>query len=185
MKQSKNVPGWARKDYLTGLANTRGFHDLAIKELHQSRRNGCGYSLAYLDIDDFKSVNDKLGHHAGDSLLRLLGDTLRKATRKSDIVARIGGDEFTIWLSGTGFEDAIPAMRNIQETLRVAAARGGWPVTFSVGLATFRKAPESVAESLAQADSLMYAAKNAGKNTIVHRIIESLPVIDAPLETGT
>jgi diguanylate cyclase (GGDEF)-like protein len=177
---------WARTDYLTGLVNVRGFHDLAIKELHQSRRNGRGYSLAYLDIDDFKSVNDSLGHNAGDSLLRLLGDTLRKATRKSDIVARTGGDEFTIWLSDTDYEVAASALRNIQERLRAAAARSGWTVTFSVGLVTFQRPPESVSEAIAQADSLMYAAKHAGKNTVVHRFVESLPGRDAPhlVETG-
>jgi diguanylate cyclase (GGDEF)-like protein len=177
---------WAQTDYLTGLLNLRGFHDLAIKELHQSRRNGRGYSLAYLDIDDFKLINDKLGHNAGDSLLRLLGDTLRKATRKSDIVARTGGDEFAIWLADAEYGVAASALRNIQESLRAAAARSGWTVTFSVGLATFQKAPESVADSVAQADSLMYAAKHAGKNTVVHRFVESLPGRDAPhlVETG-
>jgi len=163
---------WARTDYLTGLVNTRGFHDLAFKQLHQARRSGRTYSLAYLDIDDFKSVNDELGHLTGDALLRLLGDTLRQATRKSDIVARVGGDEFAIWFLDAGFETAVSAMRHIQETLQTAAAKGGRKVTFSVGLATFQEPSESIAESVAQADSLMYAAKQAGKNTIVHRVIQ-------------
>ena len=166
---------WARTDYVTGLANARGFHELATRALHQVRRSGRSYSLAYLDIDDFKLINDKRGHNAGDAVLRLLGDTLRKATRKSDIVARVGGDEFIIWLSDAGGDTAIAAMQHIQEMLQAAAAGAGWKVTFSVGLATFKKS-ESVFESVAQADALMYAAKHAGKNTIMHRPVEGNPL---------
>src|SRR5262249_19601861 len=79
---------WVRTDYLTGLANARGFHDMVIKEIYRSERARRSFSLAYIDIDDFKSINDTLGHNAGDAVLRLVGNTLQNATRKSDSVAR-------------------------------------------------------------------------------------------------
>src|SRR5207244_13104836 len=88
-------------DYLTGLANARGFHDMAQKEIYRCKRTGRSFSLAYLDIDNFKSINDTLGHNAGDAVLRLVGDTLQKSTRKSDSVARTGGAEFMIPIYGT------------------------------------------------------------------------------------
>src|SRR5215467_3352166 len=93
---------WVRTDYLTGLANARGFHDLVTREIYRSQRTGRSFSLAYLDIDNFKSINDTLGHNAGDAVLRLVGKTLHKTTRKSESVARIGGDEFTMLLCGAG-----------------------------------------------------------------------------------
>jgi diguanylate cyclase (GGDEF)-like protein len=162
---------WVRTDYLTGLANARGFHDFVTKEIYRCERTGGSFSLAYLDIDDFKVINDSLGHNAGDDVLRLVGSTLHKTTRKSDIVARIGGDEFTILLSGAGQQSAAAAIGNVEEALRGELSRGKWPVTFTVGIATFRKPPRSVEAAIKQADELMYEAKRMGKNTRTHREI--------------
>src|SRR5262249_46202587 len=156
---------WVRTDYLTGLANARGFHELVAKEIYRSARTGRSFSLAYLDIDNFKSINDKLGHNAGDAVLRVFGKTLQKATRKSDSVARIGGDEFTILLSGAGHHTASLAMTKIENALRTELSRGDWPVTFTVGIATFQEPPQSVEAAIEEADDLMYEAKRNGKNT--------------------
>ena len=162
---------WVRTDYLTGLANARGFHDFVTKEIWRCERTGSSFSLAYLDIDNFKFVNDSLGHNAGDDVLRLVGTTLNKTTRKSDSVARIGGDEFTILLSGASQQSAANAIAKVEEALRAELCRGNWPVTFTVGLATFREPPCSVEAAIKQADELMYEAKRMGKNTRRHREI--------------
>ena len=144
---------------------------MVIKEIYRSERTRRSFSLAYIDIDDFKSINDTLGHNAGDAVLRLVGNTLQNATRKSDSVARIGGDEFTILLSGAGQQSAATVMTKIEESLRSALAREKWTVTFTIGLATFPEPPQTVEAAIEQADDLMYEAKRKGKNTRSHRVI--------------
>ena len=158
-----------RTDYLTGLANGRGFHDMADNEIHRSQRGGYSFTVAYVDIDDFKTVNDELGHGVGDALLRLVGSTLRKSTRRSDTVARLGGDEFAILLPETTFDSSSSAIQKIHDALTVALKSAHWQVTFSIGAATFETAPQSVATALDQADKLMYEAKHGGKNAVIHR----------------
>jgi len=162
---------WVRTDYLTGLVNGRGFHELVQKEIYRCKRTGRSFSLAYLDIDNFKSINDTLGHNAGDAVLRLVGDTLQKSTRKSDSVARIGGDEFMILLCGTDQQSASAAMAKIEEALRTELSGGHWPVTLTIGVATFRLPPDTVEAAVQQADDLMYEGKQMGKNTRNHRVI--------------
>src|SRR5262249_14533035 len=162
---------WVRTDYLTGLANGRGFHELVQKEIYRCKRTCRSFSLAYLDIDNFKSINDTLGHNAGDAVLRLVGHTLQKSTRKSDSVARIGGDEFMILLCGAEQQSAAAAMAKIEEALRTELSRGRWPVTLTIGVATFRHPPDTVEAAVQQADDLMYEGKQRGKNTRNHRVI--------------
>jgi len=162
---------WVRTDYLTGLANGRGFHELVQKEIYRCKRSSGSFSLAYLDIDNFKSTNDTFGHNAGDAVLRLVGDTLQKSTRKSDSVARIGGDEFMILLCGADQQPAAAAMAKIEEALRTELFRGHWPVTLTIGVATFRHPPDTVEAAVQQADDLMYEGKQMGKNTRNHRVI--------------
>ena len=162
---------WVRTDYLTGLANARGFYDLVQKEIDRCKRTGRGFSLAYLDIDNFKSTNDTLGHNAGDSVLRLVGHTLRKSTRKTDSVARIGGDEFMILLCGAAQQSASAAMAKVEEALRTELSRAQWPVTLTIGVATFQHPPDTVEAAVQRADGLMYEGKQMGKNTRNHRVI--------------
>jgi diguanylate cyclase (GGDEF)-like protein len=161
---------YVRTDYLTGLANARGFHELAMKEFQRCDRMGKGITIAYLDIDNFKTINDGYGHAAGDAVLRLFGRTLQSAGRKTDIVARVGGDEFTILLTGTDGSTASATVNKISTQLRGEIARCKWPVTFTVGMATFQRVPESVEVAVETADSLMYAAKQRGKNRVNHGV---------------
>ena len=88
----------ARTDYLTGAANKRYFFDLLFSEIQRSRRHSDSFTVAYLDIDNFKIVNDRFGHASGDTLLRIITDTLRKNVRAYDVIARLGGDEFALSL---------------------------------------------------------------------------------------
>ena len=153
----------ARTDPLTGIANRRDFLESAERELERTRRHPRPVTVAYLDLDDFKGVNDRFGHEAGDAVLVTVASTLREATRAVDAVARLGGDEFGLLLPETDGPTAETLARRLQTTLADAIQERGWPITFSLGVATFHRAPRSVDEMINRADELMYQAKRAGK----------------------
>ncbi|MDQ3805871.1 MAG: GGDEF domain-containing protein, partial [Acidobacteriota bacterium] len=100
----------ARTDYLTGATNGRSFVELAAAEISRARRHGHPFSVAYMDVDNFKLVNDRLGHSAGDRLLKTVADTLKQDVRDIDVVARLGGDEFAVLLPETDAEAARTAV---------------------------------------------------------------------------
>ena len=168
-----------RTDYLTGLTNGRGFHELAETEIHRSRRSGNSFTLAYVDVDDFKKVNDEHGHAGGDALLRLIASTLRKSTRRSDTIARLGGDEFAILLPESTYDSSDAAIQKIRENLQMALKDANWPVTFSIGAATFLSGPASVQAALEEADQLMYEAKRSGKNSLIHKRVTPVRAVTA------
>jgi diguanylate cyclase (GGDEF)-like protein len=153
----------ARTDSLTGIANRRDFLDSAALELERTRRHLRPLSVAYLDLDDFKSVNDRFGHEAGDAVLVAVATALREATRAVDAVARLGGDEFGLLLPETDGPTAEAMVGRLERTLADAVQARGWPVTFSIGVVTFHRSPRSVDEMINRADELMYQAKRAGK----------------------
>ncbi len=156
----------ARTDYLTGAVNKRSFAEAAEAEVNRARRHGHPFSVAFMDVDDFKLVNDRLGHSAGDRLLRLVADTVRANVRAVDVVARLGGDEFAVLMPETDDRAAHVVLRRVRRQLLEAARREGWPVTFSAGLITWVEPPAGVDEMLRAADELMYAAKRQGKNAV-------------------
>ncbi len=160
----------ARTDYLTGAFNGRSFAEAAEAEVQRARRHGHPFSVAFMDVDDFKLVNDRLGHSAGDRLLMLVSDTLRENVRAVDVVARLGGDEFAVLMPETDVRSSEMMLRRVRRELLEAARRKGWPVTFSAGLITWVEPPESVDEMLRAADELMYSAKRLGKNSVRHRV---------------
>lgn len=156
----------ARMDGLTGIANRGYFYELAHAEAYRSHRYGHPISLAYLDLDNFKRINDDFGHVAGDELLRLIAATMRSNLRFSDIVARLGGDEFAILLPETGHEQAKTVMNALQKRMLDSLQTNGWSVTFSMGVITCQNLPCTVDEMIKMADILMYSAKDSGKNMI-------------------
>ena len=156
----------ARTDSLTGAFNVGAFMELAGAEIERSRRYKHILALAYLDIDDFKLVNDRFGHSAGDALLRLVVETIRKNTRRVDIVARLGGDEFAVLLPETGLDGAMSVMNRFREKFVEAMEGEGRQATFSMGVVACERLPDSVDAMIRQSDSLMYEAKNSGKNMI-------------------
>jgi diguanylate cyclase (GGDEF)-like protein len=151
----------ARTDSLTQISNRRAFFEAATLELERARRHERPITVAYVDVDDFKNVNDQLGHAHGDALLVSVAQALRAATRAVDAVARLGGDEFGLLLPET---EAILA--RLRTTILTALVRGGWRVGVSMGAATFLSAPDSVDQMMARADELMYAAKREEKGSI-------------------
>lgn len=156
----------ARTDSLTGLANRARFFEAAAQELYRARRYRQVLSICYFDIDDFKAVNDRLGHESGDQLLRTLGERMLASTRASDLAARLGGDEFAILLPHTEAPAARVLVEKLHAVLLGAMRSNGWSVDFSFGLATYVSLPESVDLLLGKADALMYAAKRSGKGTV-------------------
>lgn len=161
----------SRTDSLTGVNNSRHFLEIANGELERCRRYGRPLTLVYIDLDNFKAVNDSLGHITGDSLLREVARCIGSNVRKIDLVARLGGDEFAVLLPETGFEEASFLLYRLQGVLLGVMRDGKWPVTFSMGAATFVTMPSSVEEIIREADRLMYSVKNSGKNSIRHELI--------------
>jgi len=161
----------ARTDYLTGVANKRSFTELTDFEIKRFARYGHIFSVAYIDIDNFKQVNDQYGHNAGDELLKTVADGIKNKIRETDLAARLGGDEFVVFLPETGSEDAEAVISKIIQGLSGEMEKNKWQVTFSIGLATFLKPPRTVEEIIAKADSLMYSAKTGGKNMIKKEVL--------------
>jgi len=155
-------------DELTGVANRRAFLEDAAREIERSRRYRHELSLAYLDIDGFKAVNDRLGHAVGDRVLAALASLARATVSTERAVARIGGDEFVILLPETDARDALPLAERLREACSRAAGAGTVRITCSVGLVTFERAPRDFEELLTSADALMYEAKAAGGDRVRH-----------------
>jgi diguanylate cyclase (GGDEF)-like protein len=160
----------ARTDQLTGIANRRRFGELADAEIRRSRRYSEPFTVIYLDIDNFKNVNDTLGHSEGDRLLRQVAETITAAIRESDTVARLGGDEFGLLLPETAGDAAVTVANKIHAGLK-GQVEQHWPVTFSIGMVTYLEAPASTDEMIRVADRLMYEVKDSGKDELRHLVV--------------
>jgi diguanylate cyclase (GGDEF)-like protein len=158
----------ACSDPLTGALNRRAFFDIAEYELNRSRRYEHATTIAYIDLDNFKGVNDHLGHTVGDNLLITVTKTIASNIRSTDILSRFGGDEFVILLPETPADAAAAFLKKIQNQLNQAMSAQNWPVSFSIGAVTYPKAPPGVDEVIKRADMLMYEVKRSGKNRLLH-----------------
>lgn len=170
-EELERVSQLARTDPLTGAANGRAFRERAELEVLRMHRSGRPLSLAYIDLDNFKAVNDQQGHTAGDWLLCRMVHTFRQHTRSTDLVARLGGDEFAVLLPETGSEGARACLEKLHLLLQQDMEERGWPVTVSIGVVTFEQPLSTVDAMVQRADRLMYAAKQQGKNRVVHKVI--------------
>jgi diguanylate cyclase (GGDEF)-like protein len=155
-------------DELTGLPNRRAFVERAELELARMRRTGTTITVAYLDVDGFKAVNDDHGHERGDEVLRRIGDVLAQRLRATDLAARLGGDEFALLLADTDATHATSLLRALRTTIATETLARGLPVTVSVGATTYRRAPASVAALLRQPDELLYEVKRDGGHAVRH-----------------
>lgn len=156
----------ALTDYLTGIANARAFHISLETEMSRLDRFGRPFTLAYLDLDYFKAVNDEKGHPEGDRVLLEVTKTMVNCLRKTDIIARIGGDEFIILLTETDLIAATIVIKQLQKNLNLAMQMHEWPVTFSIGVLTFLDSVGNVDKAIKMADALMYEVKKHGKNNV-------------------
>ena len=161
----------ARTDPLTLVHNRRAFNDLADLEITKARRSKKPTSVLYVDIDNFKKINDHFGHRIGDSLLCSVAKTIKTNIRAIDIMARLGGDEFCILLAETGSGAVALVARKLKEKLMGMMQNDNWPVTFSIGVVTFENPPDSVDQLITAADAQMYFAKSQGKNRIHYKVV--------------
>jgi diguanylate cyclase (GGDEF)-like protein/PAS domain S-box-containing protein len=151
-------------DFLTGLSNRRRFELELAREAQRASRYGTGGALLLIDLDNFKNVNDALGHKAGDELLKTVARHLRRRMRETDVLARVGGDEFAVVLPQTRAEEALIVAEGIVETLRrlEMASERSIRITASVGVALIDGL--DAVSLLARADAAMYQAKAAGRD---------------------
>jgi diguanylate cyclase (GGDEF)-like protein len=153
----------ARTDGLTGATNWRTFREIVNAEIHRSSRTGRPFTLACVDMDDFKVVNDRHGHAAGDAVLRTFADAARQRLRSTDVVARLGGDEFALLLPETGSEDARTVLMALRASFAEATERSGWPTRLSIGVVTFHEPPSDAEDALRHADALENEVKQLEK----------------------
>lgn len=163
----------SRADSLTALLNGRAFYEEAARVVALCRRKERPVTVAYIDLDNFKSVNDRLGHQAGDALLRRVADLLRVSIRPSDVCARLGGDEFVVLLPEVGRQEGAVALERLRGLLATALAGHAPSVTASIGAVTFVTMPASLEEIVHASDLLMYGAKQAGKNRVHLEVVGS------------
>lgn len=165
----------SRADFLTGALNGRAFHEAIASEGLRLQRNGRPFSLTYIDLDNFKTVNDRYGHTVGDQVLQTTASAMQHNLRGSDVVARLGGDEFGILLPETDRASAEIVIGKIHRQLLEVMQQAGWPVTFSVGVVTFNASAPPVDEMLRCADALMYSVKTSQKNAVRYDVYAPAP----------
>lgn len=159
----------AREDALTQLPNRREFHERGRLAFAQAHRMEAPLTAVFIDLDRFKEVNDAMGHEIGDQLLKSVATVMREHVRISDIPGRLGGDEFALLMPNMKADAARTYVEKFQNRLLDAMKLNGWPVTFSIGVASYRVTPEDFDALLKQADDLMYEAKHGGRNSILLR----------------
>ena len=156
-------------DPLTGALNRRGFDKACQREMARARRSKVKFALVHLDLDDFKHLNDTLGHLAGDQALVHLVRVLHQSMRPADVLCRVGGEEFVLILPDTALEAAAAAVSRFLAEFSAQAVPGiDYGMTFSAGV-VLPELNESIDQALARADAATYDAKRAGKNRVVTR----------------
>lgn len=161
----------SRTDQLTGVMNRRAFEEIVEYEILNLQRQNSPFSLAYLDLDNFKEVNDRYGHKKGDELLKAVVVCLKENLRRTDVVARIGGDEFTIFFPATEQSAVKLVMQKLMDQLRSLNERNNWPTTISIGVITSLDSNCALETTISLADKLMYEVKNSGKNDVTYMTI--------------
>jgi diguanylate cyclase (GGDEF)-like protein len=172
-QQINKLHRYATHDVLTGLSNRRAFLEAGAFEVERSRRYSRPLTFVFMDLDDFKRLNDTRGHDAGDEALQATTRALLRAMRSTDLVARLGGDEFAFLLPEIGYDEAIEAGHKIFLAVNDALKKFS-PVTASIGVAWFGEVDRTFAEMLKASDELMYEVKASGKNNIIFRNITAI-----------
>jgi diguanylate cyclase (GGDEF)-like protein len=154
------------QDQLTNVLNARAFADRLGEELDRNRRYPRPLALLYMDLDNFKTINDTHGHQTGDAVLRLVADAMRSSVRHSDVVGRLGGDEFAVLMPETDAPLADAAAKRLVAGLR-DVFKGTPNVTTSIGVVSCTATDASTDDLLRRADQAMYEAKKMGKDRVV------------------
>lgn len=159
----------ADRDPLTGLANLRALRAGFSRQITLASLAPSAMTLAYLDLDNFKQVNDRLGHAAGDAALHAVAGTIRALLRAGDLSARVGGDEFVLVLAGCDEAYSHEVLRRLRDGIQQRSVAEQWGISVSIGAVCLEQppGPELIDAVLQRADTLMYRAKTMGKNRIV------------------
>lgn len=158
----------SRTDPLTGVMNLRAFTELVEYEIVRLKREGSPFSVAYIDLDNFKLVNDRFGHRKGDELLKAVVNCLAMNLRKTDAVSRIGGDEFTVFFPATDAQAVKVVTQKIRGELSELSKINHWATTISMGVVTCVNGACRLDDIISIADKLMYEVKNSGKNNVLY-----------------
>ncbi|WP_313915672.1 GGDEF domain-containing protein [Tahibacter sp.] len=159
----------ATSDPLTGLYNRRQFQELVEKEILRATRHLRTLILALVDIDDFKSINDRYGHPAGDGVIRGIAQLLRHNARADQLIARIGGEEFALVYAEQTLGEAVESAERVRRAIEASPFELGGKsatVTVSIGLAPWRRGMSSLADLMRAADEQLYRAKQGGRNRV-------------------
>jgi diguanylate cyclase (GGDEF)-like protein len=163
----------SRMDSLTGIANGKYFIELVNSEFIRSKTNNLPFTIAYMDLDNFKTVNDRFGHNEGDIVLCTMASIIRNNVRATDSVGRLGGDEFAILFPEMGAEESQGIIPKIHKSLLDTILENKWGITISMGVGTFKGPNFNAEEILRLTESLMYSVKDAGKNGIKYKVISN------------
>jgi diguanylate cyclase (GGDEF)-like protein len=156
----------ARRDPLTGLSNRLAFSEAVELMLSIARRQGVAVTVAFVDLDHFKRVNDELGHAMGDEVLRDTAEVLRNTFRTSDLKARLGGDEFVIAMLDLDERSVRDVLERFRASFAAVIRARGLSVTASIGACVYLRLPETASVALQRSDALMYASKCSGRGTL-------------------
>lgn len=157
----------ALTDHMTGLANRRRFDRQLDREVGRTDRFGHPFSLLMIDLDNFKNLNDTLGHNAGDEIIRDVGRVLREETRGIDLAARMGGDEFAVLLVETSADGALNVAERMRLAIRSIAVSSAGTITASFGIAESPLCAQEAIDIVVAADSALYEAKRNGGDRII------------------
>ena len=160
----------AATDALTQQLNRRAFEDRGARLVDRCRRTGKPVTIAFVDLDDFKLVNDRAGHAEGDRVLAEVAAVIQAAVRPTDLTARYGGDEFVLVLPELGLADATAVLERVRTSLETAMRAAPSPVTATIGAAVFSTPAATLSAMVQAADGAMYAAKRAGKNRVIVQV---------------
>ena len=187
VRSAEEMADLAMKDALTGIFNRRHFTGRFDNEWKRSRRYNRPLSLLLLDIDHFKSINDRYGHDVGDQVIIAVARCCGVQTRDSDVVARIGGEEFAILLPETELSDAHVAAERLRRAIAaesITSSAGPISVTVSIGAALSTTKLNDAAELMKQADDALYAAKRGGRNCVATALDDGPVVFNRPEKTA-
>src|SRR5438034_6372613 len=166
----------AHTDDVTHIDNRRAFYQSASREFERARRYNHPFTLAYFDADDFRELHDRFGRQLADGVLRLVAETARDSIRASDLVARLGADQFAVLLPEAGVDAASAVIRKLQEALRHGSLVTGLPLTVSGGVVTCLPPAESLEAVIGTADQLLHGAKSTGRDTFWSEVVAPQPL---------
>lgn len=156
----------SQTDFLTGLFNRRFIYDCIDRNLMHFHRSGQNFVLVYIDLDNFKKLNDSKGHTEGDRALKVIGHCMNLTLRKTDWIGRVGGDEFIVLLTNTNLDESKNILKRLNSVLLTEMKVNRWPITFSMGALAAEPKHKNVDEIVSSVDRLMYQVKEKGKDSI-------------------